>query len=140
MAINKPWIPWDPTIDFRKLPGAMGIYEIGNEAGDVLYIGKAGGRSPFGIRGELFRTFASPAEMEDKNWTHPQMGQKWPATDESVHFYRYEVNHQYYGRWVEALLAHHAEFSQLPPGNMRDPEQPPAFINRSGTPAAQTNA
>lgn len=130
MAIDKPWVAWDPDIDFRTLPGAMGVYEIANAEQELLYIGKAGGKSPFGIRGELFRTFAEPEDMADKNWTHPQMAQRLRAVDGTAHYYRFEVNHQYYGRWIEALISHAGRFGTLPSGNLEDAGELPAFIVR----------
>ena len=47
MALNKPWIEATEE-NLRRLPGALGVYEIGDAAGTVLYIGFAGGRSRFG--------------------------------------------------------------------------------------------
>ena len=39
----------------ETLPGQLGVYQIGSADGTVLYIGMAGGRSLFGLRGELAR-------------------------------------------------------------------------------------
>ena len=51
MRIKKPWTAWDDALDYRRLPGAMGVYELADADHRTLYIGKAGGRSPFGLRG-----------------------------------------------------------------------------------------
>ena len=31
MRIRKDWSAWDPGINFKVLPGAMGIYEVGED-------------------------------------------------------------------------------------------------------------
>lgn len=103
----------------------MGIYEIADEQRRTLYIGKAGGNSPFGLRGELVRNFDAEAQMEGQNWRHPRMGEVLPSIAGRARYYRYEVNHQYYGRWVEALTRYREDFGTLPPANLEDPEQPP---------------
>ena len=56
MRIKKPWSEWDEAADAKTLPGAMGVYELADEDQQTLYIGKASGRSPFGLRGELLHT------------------------------------------------------------------------------------
>ena len=58
MRIRKPWTEWDDEINFKSLPGAMGVFEIADEDRKTIYIGKASGKSPFGLRGELFLCFA----------------------------------------------------------------------------------
>jgi hypothetical protein len=123
--VRKPWTEWDDAIDAREIPGAMGIYEIADADQNTLYIGKAGGRSPFGIRGELFRHFSTAERLARENWTHPDMGQTLPAIAGHATYYRFEVNHQYYGRWIEALTRYNEDFGELPPGNLEDPEPIP---------------
>lgn len=125
MRVRKPWTEWDDSIDYREIPGAMGIFEIADSEKRTLYIGKAGGRSPFGIRGELFRHFSTPARLASENWTHPLMGQSLPSIQGKARYYRYEVNHQYYSRWIEALSRFREDWERLPPANLEDPEGPP---------------
>jgi hypothetical protein len=125
MRVRKPWTVWDDGIDPGEIPGAMGIYEIADEQRRTLYIGRAGGASPFGIRGELFRHFSSARALEGRNWSHPRMGETLPALAGKARYYRYEVNHQAYGRWVEALTRYHEDYGTLPPGNLEDTEEPP---------------
>jgi len=46
----------DLTGDEVAAVGAhMGVYELGDAEGNVVSVGYAGGRSPFGLRGELCR-------------------------------------------------------------------------------------
>ena len=125
MRIRKPWTEWDDGIDPGKIPGAMGIYEIADEQQETIYIGKAGGDSPFGLRGELFRHFSSAETLAGRNWTHPRMGETLPTIAARARYYRFEVNHMYYGRWIEALTRFREDFGVLPPANIEDPEQPP---------------
>ena len=125
MPIRKPWATWDHDASSRDIPGAMGVYELADEQQQVLYIGKAGGRSPFGIRGELFRHFSTADRLAAENWTHPEMGHVLPGLEGKVRFYRYEVTHQYYSRWIELLTRYREDHETLPLANLEDPEQPP---------------
>ena len=125
MPIRKPWIAWDDGIDAKSLPGAMGVYELADAEQRLIYIGKADGRSPFGLRGELFRHFSTAERLERENWTHPRMGQDLPALAGRARYYRFEVNHQYYSRWIELLTRHREDYGTLPAANLEDPEQPP---------------
>src|SRR4029079_11534855 len=54
IRMEKPWI--DLTADAVKaLPGQLGVYQLADGGGHVVYIGFAGGRSLFGLRSELER-------------------------------------------------------------------------------------
>jgi len=125
MPIRKPWSAWDDAVSSRTIPGAMGVYELADEDQNLLYIGKAGGRSPFGIRGELFRHFSTPDRLAQENWVHPNMGQNLPSLAGKARYFRYEVNHQYYSRWIELLTRFKEDYETLPQANLEDPEQPP---------------
>lgn len=124
MHIRKPWIRWDDGVDPREIPGAMGVYELADADRKTLYIGKAGGHSPYGLRGELFRNLGSADLLAGANWSHPRMGERLHAVAGAV-FYRFEVNHQYYGRWIEALTRYLEDYEELPPGNVEDTEPMP---------------
>lgn len=80
------------------LRGELGVYHLGDEAGRVLRIGYAGGRSLFGLRGELAAVLAA---------------------GEAARF-RVEVTAQYLSRYEELLMVHKADFGDLPPGNAAD--------------------
>jgi hypothetical protein len=96
LFIEKPWRPLDHDTATR-LTGQLGVYQLGDPDGNIVYIGYAGGRSLFGLRGELQRE----AEL-------PRLG----ATQ-----FRVEVNSQYLSRWKELLMAHKSRYGQVPPGN-----------------------
>jgi hypothetical protein len=119
MALNKPWIEATEE-QLRRLPGALGVYEIGDAAGTVLYIGFAGGRSRFGLRGEI----AAKLAPESPN----------PVTA-GGRFFRYEVNQMYLTRYVELLERHLGATGDLPPGNKQPGEYIPT-LGRAGIIAA----
>jgi hypothetical protein len=93
IRLNKPWSPAGAA---GKLSGQMGVYQLGDEAGNVITIGFAGGRSTFGLRGSVEAAFAR----------HPD-----------AVCYRVEVNSAYLSRYRELLMLHLADFGSLPPGN-----------------------
>ena len=54
VRMTGPWLPLD-TEHVERLGGHMGVYELAAADGEVVRIGFAGGRSVFGLRGELRR-------------------------------------------------------------------------------------
>jgi hypothetical protein len=87
--------PWQPCGGYQALPGHMGVFELADDAGQVLYVGYAGGRSRFGLRGEI-------AAAADRL---------------AASRFRYEVTTAYLTRWQELLMGHRAATGALPPGN-----------------------
>ena len=77
---------------------SVGEDDLADDAGRVLRIGYAGGRSLFGLRGELAAALAA---------------------GEAARF-RVEVTAQYLSRYEELLMVHKADFGDLPPGNAAD--------------------
>src|SRR5690606_35159879 len=59
VRMTKPWQALTPEAA-RRLSGQLGVYELGNDAGEVVYIGFAGGRSLHGLRGEIERWAKDP--------------------------------------------------------------------------------
>ena len=113
MSLSKAWETFDPAAT-KAIPPVTGVYEIGDEKGNVVYIGYAGGREPFGIRGCIERHFSG----EDPN----------PVVRERGRRYRYEVNAQYLTRHIELLTRHRGEHGGLPEGN----EAPGETVPRLG--------
>jgi len=99
LRLDKPWQPLEPEA-VRRLPGQLGVYQVADSAGTVVYIGQAGGRSPFGLRSELEREAA----------------ERGPG-----HQFRIEVNMQYRTRWFELLMVHQADHGSLPVDNAKNP-------------------
>jgi hypothetical protein len=85
-----------------KVGGHMGVYELSSPKGAVFFIGFAGGRSVFGLRGEL----------EDKLSLMP---------DREIWF-RCEITTTYLSRYKEILMVHVADNGSLPSEN--DPDEP----------------
>jgi hypothetical protein len=102
VPLNKPWTLYEPGND-RALPGNLGVYEIGDADGVVLYIGYAGGRTRFGLREAITACFTGTA------WN--------PALAGRARSYRYEVNQMYRTRWVELLTRYRDAHGRLPAGN-----------------------
>ncbi len=99
LRLDKPWRPLTPE-EATRLPGQLGVYQIADAKGSVLFIGQAGARSPFGLRSELLR------EAQDRG---------------SGCQFRVEVNMQYRSRWFELLMVHQADHGSLPPDNAKNP-------------------
>jgi hypothetical protein len=99
LRLDKPWQKLTADTAAR-LPGQLGVYQIADAGGAVLYIGQAGARSPFGLRSELQREFAERGEGCQ---------------------FRVEVNQQYRTRWFELLMVHQADHGSLPTDNAKNP-------------------
>ena len=96
LHLEKPWLELTPE-RVAKLNGQMGVFQLGDETGRVLYIGFAGGKSLFGLRSELEKRLGSAAQ------------------------FRYEVNNQYQTRWRELLMLHQATHGEVPEMNQHEP-------------------
>jgi hypothetical protein len=88
--------PWRPVAEATQLAGHMGVFELGDRAGRVLYIGRADARSLFGLRGAV-------ADAVRRQPTAAA--------------FRVEVTTAYHTRHLELLMAHAADHGALPPGN-----------------------
>lgn len=108
IRMTKPWRPLTADV-VTPLQAQLGVYEIADEDGQVLFIGFAGGRALFGLRSEL------TAEIEKQR---PGAAQ-----------FRCEVNQQYWSRHHELLMAYKADHGHLPRDNEAG-EARPASIGR----------
>ncbi len=99
LRLDKPWQPLTADAATR-LPGQLGVYQVADAQGTILFIGQAGGRSPFGLRTEL---------------------QREASSREPGHQFRVEVNQQYRTRWFELLMVHQADHGSLPADNAKNP-------------------
>ena len=86
--------------NLKPIQGQLGVYQLADANGAVFYIGYAGGRSLFGLHGELTR------EMEQQS-------------DNEIMF-RCEVNMQYISRYEELLMLHKFDFGELPERVLRE--------------------
>ena len=90
--------PWRPVADAGALPGQLGVFQLADAAGEVIYIGAAGGKTLFGLRSEVTERAA--------------------ATD-AVSF-RAEVTTAYHTRRLELLMVHRSDHGKLPEHNQAD--------------------
>lgn len=95
VRMNKAWIPLTAE-SVKRLSGQLGVYQIQESSGQVIFIGYAGGRSLFGLRGELER----------------ELAKRSPG-----HCFRCEINMQYISRYKELLMVHAADYGDLPVEN-----------------------
>ena len=59
VRLDKPWIPLTPD-HIAQLPGHLGVYQLADAAGEIVYIGMVGGRSLFGLKGALTEALDAP--------------------------------------------------------------------------------
>lgn len=90
----------DPTV--ASLGGHMGVYMLRSADGEVILIGFAGGKSPFGLRGELR---AQLEKAQEATW------------------FRCEVTTSYLSRYYELLMTHLYDHGTLPRDNQDDPQR-----------------
>lgn len=94
VRLDKPWAALTPEAA-RDVGGYLGVYELADASGDVVYIGYAGGASRFGLGGVLGE--------------HAARG--------DAELFRYEVTSAYLSRHRELLMVHLADHGRLPAGN-----------------------
>ena len=97
IRMEKPWQALTrETVE--RLPGQLGVYQIADRNGEFLLIGFAGGRSLFGLRGEIETQCDAEPGAPDRQ-------------------FRYEVNTQYWSRYQELLMVYIADHGEPPSGN-----------------------
>ena len=96
LRLEKPWLP--SVLALAQVRGQMGVYQLANDAGALIYMSYAGGRSLGGLRGEITRCLAEQ-----------------PAATQV----RYEITTSYLSRYKELLMLYQAEHGDLPAHNPR---------------------
>ena len=96
VRLSKDWIPLDAE-HVEAVTCHLGVYQLGNAAGDIVYIGVAGGRARYGLKGELRDKLPDPPAH---------------ATQ-----FRTEINMMYRSRHFELLQAYLHDHGNLPSGN-----------------------
>lgn len=94
IRLTKPWVPIPDAL--QKLRGHLGVFQLANADGEVLFIGYAGGKSQYGIRAEV----AGAAEQI-------------PA---AVNV-RVEITSAYLSRFRELMMVHIADHGAPPEHN-----------------------
>lgn len=89
LRLTKQWLPLDQqSVD--QLKGELGVFQLGNAAEEVIYVGFAGSRSQFGLRSEIEKHLKKAA------------------------LFRIEVTSAYSTRFQELLMLHYADFGCYP--------------------------
>ncbi len=94
VRLTNPWVPIADAL--LRLKGHLGVFQLANAAGDVLYIGYAGGKSQYGIRAEV----ANAAEQ----------------IPDAVNV-RVEITSAYLSRFRELMMVHIADHGAPPEHN-----------------------
>ena len=96
VRLDKPWQVLTPK-NLALIAGHLGVYQLANDAGEILYIGVADARTRFGLKGELAKAIDAP-----------------PV---GVTRFRVEVNMSYRTRHAELLQAFQHDYGRLPEAN-----------------------
>lgn len=96
VRMDKPWAPLNEE-SLRTIAAHLGVYQLADDAGEIVYIGVADARTLFGLKGELRKAIADP-----------------PA---GASQFRVEVNMAYRTRHAELLQAYQHDHGSLPAGN-----------------------
>lgn len=99
IRLQKPWRDLDKT-EVARLGGELGVYQLSNTEGRIVRIGYAGGRSLFGLRGELMNELQRHGTAKFR--------------------FRLEITSQYLSRYEELLMIHKADFGELPVENAQE--------------------
>lgn len=115
--IRMPWKDWRDyegtplwTPAAARLSGSNGVYELADESMRVIYVGYAGSRARYGLRGKLIDHFSD---------SEPN-----PEIRGKARFFRYEVTSSYLSRWVEVVARHNEADGLPPPANAHAKEYP----------------
>jgi hypothetical protein len=91
LGIRSDWIELEEAA-VAKLHANPGVYELGDDAGQTLLISYAGGKSLFGLRGEVA---------------------KYIGHEKATKF-RVEQNMQYISRWKELMMFFRSQHDRIP--------------------------
>lgn len=109
LRLDKPWTEL-ASLTLDELPAQLGVFQLGDDAGEVLYIGYAGGTETFGLRTAIL------AEQERIGIAATHV--------------RWELNHGYLSRWEELMMVH--QFDHGDPPAESHPKAIPAGRLRPG--------
>lgn len=97
IRLEKPWTPLNEA-NVARLSAELGVFQLADTEGMTVFIGYAGGRTLFGLRGELK---AALQRYEGRAMR-----------------FRSEITSQYLSRYEELLMIHKADHSSLPCDNL----------------------
>ena len=96
VRMTKDWRALSPD-NVAGLTGHLGVYQLADKSGEIVYIGVAGGRSRFGIKGEIQNHLNAP-----------------PG---GATAFRVEINMAYRTRHLELLEVFMHDYGRLPSEN-----------------------
>ena len=91
IRMTKPWMSVDEAMS--RLRGHLGVFQLADADGNVLFIGYAGGKDIYGLKGVVSDALAACAEAVQV---------------------RYEITTAYHTRYRELLMVHIADHGELP--------------------------
>ncbi|MBV1906358.1 MAG: hypothetical protein KUG75_09800 [Pseudomonadales bacterium] len=92
LRLDKQWVALNEQT-VSALKAELGVFQLGDANKDVVYVGRAGSQSLFGLRGELEKHIGSAS------------------------YFRTEITSSYSTRFQELMMLHHADFGDYPPLN-----------------------
>jgi len=111
VRLTKPWLDLQ-AVEPEAIPAQLGVFELADADGEVLYVGYAGGREPFGLRSAVATAVEAVGGGADTT----------PAR------FRYELTHGYLSRWEELLMVHVHDSGSVPIAN-QDGDEPRGRLN-----------
>lgn len=94
IRLDKKWVSKDEAM--LSLRGNLGVYQLADASQQILFIGYAGGKSLFGLKGEILDAFQAHSTAVWARW---------------------EVTSAYMSRYKELLMVHLYDHDGLPPKN-----------------------
>ncbi len=94
VRLTRPWLPAEAAA--ARLKGHLGVFQLADAQEEVIFIGYAGGRSLFGLKGEVAAVL-----------------QRLPEAC----FFRVEITTGYLSRYRELMMAHIADHGAPPRHN-----------------------
>ena len=94
IRLDKEWIAVSEAM--RRLKGNMGVFQLADSNKEIIYIGFAGAKSYFGLKGEVLKSSEQ--------------------FDETV-FVRWEVTTGYWSRYKELMMIYQFDHEQGPKEN-----------------------
>lgn len=113
VRLIKPWVDLTEQ-NVKTIAAHLGVYQLGTESGEILFIGVANARSRFGLKGELIFALERRLQCAAK--------------------FRVEVTMSYHSRYLELLGAFFYDNGRLPIGNLESDISRISKISPGGNP------
>ena len=94
IRLDKEWVRVSEAL--QRLKGNMGVFQLADSSREIIYIGFAGAKSNFGLKGEI-------SESLDRV--------------DGAEFVRWEVTTGYWSRYKELMMIHQFDHGDCPKEN-----------------------